>query len=167
MSIQENIQRSRSLVHEMLNMYKNGVESSIGLRRKICNEVKLEEKAMGKTPRLKSIDADNFLPKTEKWELRARELLSYRITNSIMKQRNKATLIANYQTRMEEFDKAFTIIKNSDSCTRLDEIIYTFDRIQDKTEDVLNKEYVVGNETANIEGENNVLRESNKEIADM
>lgn len=65
---------------------------------------------------------------------------------------------------MEKFDEAFSKIKMEESCPDLEEIVSTFDRHQSKKEDIMNNEYLICNQIANINQNNNILK---KHITEM
>lgn len=165
--ILETVARSRSEVADLLANIKCGKSKSINLRRRINNDVDLEMKSQGKMPRLDEVDAENFLPNIEKWELKARDLLKHRISKCILASSSKSLLIAQYQTRMEEYDEAFDLIKNEESCPMLEEIIETFEKYQEKKEEILNKEYIISNDCSKSQATNNVINKRNIEMKIM
>ena len=72
--IVKTVSRSRSEVQAMLNNHDNSQMQCLNLRRRINNEVEMEQKNQAKFPKHKEIDAENFLPQIEKWELRVQNV---------------------------------------------------------------------------------------------
>ena len=153
---------ARSEVQGMLSNHGQSLAQCLNLRRTINNEVEMEQKNQAKFPKHKDIDAENFLPQIEKWELRSRDLLAHRIHMRIFHMNAKSDLITQYVGRMEEYDRAFNYIKNQESCPRLDDIVETFSRFERQKEEILSNEYIIGNEIAVGRTDNNIqIKENN------
>lgn len=165
-TIERSVEVARTTVRGMLGSYKDGVSQSIGLRRTIVNEVELAQR-QNVQKKLNRIDTDSFLPQIEKWELRGRDLYKHRIRKIIEKNYSKAHMINCFKQRMEEYDSAFNDIKDRESFTEMEEIIITFERDEDRRNEILGKMYLIGNEKEELNTMNKNLERYNQEIRDL
>ena len=87
------------------------------------------------------------LPQIQSWELRARDLVKHRIKCAVIRNKEKAFTLANYQERMESFDKAISYCKEKESVPILDEIVSTLERFAIMQESIATKNYIGSVET--------------------
>jgi hypothetical protein len=165
-TIERSVEVARTTVRGMLGAYKDGVSQSIGLRRTIVNEVELAQRQIVQK-KLNQIETDSFLPQIEKWELKGRDLYKERIRKITEKNYSKAHMINCFMQRMEEYDSAFNDIKERESFTEMDEIIITFERDEDRRNEILGKMYSIGNEKEELNAMNKNLERYNQEIRDL
>jgi hypothetical protein len=76
-------------------------------------------------------------------------------------------MINCFTERMEEYDCAFNDIKERESFTEMDEIIITFERDEDRRNEILGKMYLIGNEKEELNTMNKNLERYNQEIRDL
>jgi predicted esterase YcpF (UPF0227 family) len=161
--IEKSVERSRSLVGEMLGAYKDGVSKSVGLRRTILTEVNMANRSSMSRIATGKLNVNDVLPKIEDWEMRSRDLLKHRIKTRIVANRTRATLIANYVQRMEDFDQGLCDIKERESVPELEEILSVFERVESKRADLGERMVGISVESDQLNAKNNALTRENNE----
>jgi hypothetical protein len=147
----------------MLGAYKDGVSKSVGLRRTILGEVVMATRGGAGRLGTAKLNVADVLPRIEDWEMRSRDLLKHRIKTKIVANRNRATLIANYVQRMEDFDQGLCDIKERESVPELEEILSVFERVESKRADLGERMVGISVESDQLNAKNNALTRENTE----